>query len=86
MKVLSILVSSVLISGIAMTTASAMGRTGDPEFNHFLAKVIDKDQDGNLSKDEFIAMAVRMAEKEFDGMDLDDSKFLSSEEFNNASR
>lgn len=86
MKVLSILVSSVLISGIAMTTANAMGRTGDPEFNQFIANIIDKDGDGKISKEEFVAMAKRMAEKEFASMDLDDNNSVSSAEFQNGSR
>ncbi len=81
MKALTILVTSALVSGIIMTSAQAMGRKGDPEFTHFVMKMTDANADGMVSKDEFMKMSAKMAEKEFMMMDMDGDGMVSDIEF-----
>ena len=81
MKVVNTIIASALISGVVMTSANAMGRKGDPEFNHFIMKMSDTNGDGKVSKEEFMKMSAKMAAKEFMMMDMNDDGQLESEEF-----
>ncbi len=81
MKALTIIVTSVLVSGLAMTSAHAMGKA-DSEYNSFMMKMADVNTDGKMSKDEFMKMSASMAAKEFAMMDMDDDGSISATEFN----
>ena len=80
MKVLSIIATSVLISGLAMTSAHSMGRAGIAGFE-FMMEMTDANSDGKISKDEFMKMSAKQSEKEFMMMDMNDDGNVSKEEF-----
>jgi len=80
MKVLSIIATSVLISGIAMTSAHAMGEDGKAGHTYIL-QMMDANSDGKISKDEFMKMEAKMASKKFAMMDMNDDGTISKEEF-----
>jgi len=81
MKVLSIILASTLASVTLTGVAQAMGNQGDHEYNTFIVKMTDSNGDGKMSKEEFMKMSAKMAEKEFAMLDMNDDNFVEAEEF-----
>lgn len=80
-QVLGIITAAILVSGAISTSANAMGRKGDPEFNTHMMKMVDANADGKITKEEFMNASTKMAAKEFMMMDMDDNGHISEHEF-----
>lgn len=82
----------ILIGAFPAISLNAAGESADSPVkkhrghkgSHFQAS--DKDSDGKLSKEEFVALQNRRLENRFKKLDKDGDGFLSKEEFATSSR
>lgn len=84
-KVLSIIATGVLLTGVSMPSAFA-GQDRESGYAELMMKSMDTNSDGNISKDEFMKMSSKMAAKKFMMMDMNDDGNLSKEEFMSGQR
>ncbi len=80
MRLLSIIATGLLVSGLASTSAFAMGEDGLAGHTYIL-QMMDANSDGKITKDEFMKMEAKMSAKKFMMMDMNDDGTISKEEF-----